>query len=92
MQGKSIYTKTPENKKTIGIQATFISEYKLQKVHFFAKYNCFFGDLCVHFEPLLGCECAYVCHDLRNKKEGIYFKKREYKRSKWHTSDLYLRN
>ena len=44
----------------------------------------FFSKLSVHFEPLLGLEYACVCHDLRLKKEGIYVKKREYERSKWH--------
>ena len=28
----------------------------------------------------------------RPKKEGIYMKKRENERSKWHTSDLHLGN
>ena len=47
--------------------------------------------LCVHFEPPLGQECAYVCHDLRAGKEGIYCNNGEYKASNSHTSDLHLR-
>ena len=45
-------------KQAIRIQVTFILENKLKKKHFLAKYDCFFGDLCVHFEPLLGWQCA----------------------------------
>ena len=33
---------------------------------FFVKYNCFFGDLWVHFEPLLGWEYAHICPRLKN--------------------------
>ena len=40
-----------------------IKQNKPRLERFLAKYDGFFGDLCVHFEPLLGCECAYVCHD-----------------------------
>ena len=60
------------------------------------KSTCFieiwplFSSFCVYFEPLLGWKCAYVCHDLRTEKEGIYVKKREYKRSNWHLGDLAL--
>ena len=50
-------------KQTIGMQVTFITEQNLQKKHFFAKKHCLLGDLCVHFEPLLGWGCTYVCHD-----------------------------
>ena len=50
-------------KQAIGIQVTFIAGKKLQKEHFLAKKHCLLGDLCVHFEPLLGWECAYVCHN-----------------------------
>ena len=34
------------------------------------RYSCVFA--C--FELLLGWECAYVCHDLKTEKEGIYSK------------------
>ena len=54
-----------------GILLTFISEIKPQKVHFLAKYDCFFRDLCLHFEPLLGSEFANVSYYLRIEKEGI---------------------
>ena len=33
-----------------GIQVTFILEIKPQKECFLIKYDCFFGDLCVHFD------------------------------------------
>ena len=36
--------------KATGIQVTFISEVKLQKETFLAKYDNFFAHLCVHFE------------------------------------------
>ena len=66
---------------------TFILENKLQKEYFLAKYDSFFSELCVHFEPLLRWECAYVCHDIKTEKEEIYNKQREYKTSNWHSSD-----
>ena len=50
-------------KENVGTQVTFISEIKPRLERFLEKYDCFFGDLCVHFEPLLRWECAYVCHD-----------------------------
>ena len=31
-----------------------------------------------NFEPLLGWECAYVCHNQRTEKEGILDKRTEY--------------
>ena len=49
-------------KQAIGIQGTFIMEKNLQKVRFLAKNHSHFGNLCVHFEHLLGWECTYVCH------------------------------
>ena len=54
-----------------GIQVTFISEIKPQKERFLEKYDCFFKDLCILLEPLLGWERAYVCNDLRTAKESI---------------------
>ena len=54
-----------------GIQVTYISKIKIQKEAFLAKYDCFFADLCVHYEPLLGWKCTYVCHNLRTEKEGM---------------------
>ena len=39
-----------------------------------------FVDLFVHFEPLLGWECACVCDDLGTEKKAIYIKKWEHKR------------
>ena len=53
---------TQNIKQKFGIKLTFISEIKPRKECFLAKQDCFLGDLCVHFEPLLGWEYAYVCH------------------------------
>ena len=64
-------TNSKNIKRRVGIQVTFISGIKPQKKGFLAKYDRFFGDLCVHFEHLLELECAYVCHDLRTEKESI---------------------
>ena len=50
-------------KQGIGIEVTFIMETKLQKEHFLPEKYCLSGDLCVHFESLLGWKCTYVCHD-----------------------------
>ena len=49
-------------KQNVAIQVTFISEINSRLERFLAKYDCFFKDLCVHFEPLLVWESAYVCH------------------------------
>ena len=54
-----------------GIQVASISDIKPQKQRFLAKYDCFFGDMCVRFQSLLGWECVYVCHHLRTGKGGI---------------------
>ena len=59
--------------QAFGIQATFITKIKPQKERFLAKSNLF-DDLCIHFEPLLGWECAYVWHNIRTQKEIIYGK------------------
>ena len=79
---KMAFTVNIQNiKQAIGIQVTFIlkddlhlSGKKVQKEHFLAKKHCLSGNLCVHFEPLLRCECAYVCPNIRTEKEGIYCK------------------
>ena len=39
------------------------------------KIRQFFSEFCYHIEPLFWWECAYICHDLKNEKEGIYVKK-----------------
>ena len=48
-------------KQKFGVQVTFILEIKPQKESLLAKYDCHYGDLCVHFEPLLRWESEYVC-------------------------------
>ena len=59
------------------------------KVKFLSKFGHFLSDLRIQFEPLLGRECASVCHDLKTEKEGIYAKMQEYERSNCHTSELH---
>ena len=64
---------------------------KLPEKTVYLRYALFLHFCCsVRFEPILGWECAYVSHDLRTKKEGIYRKLREYKANNCHTSDLDL--
>ena len=64
-------------KQRVGIQVTFISEKTPQKKKvFLTKYDLFFGDLCAHFEHLLGLECAYVCHNLRTENKKAFKAKR----------------
>ena len=58
-------------KQKFGIQVTFISEIKPQKERFLAKYDCYFGDLCVHFKPPLRWESAYVCPNIRTEKKAF---------------------
>ena len=61
---------------------------KLLEKIIYLEYALFFRFcLSVHFEPLLGWECACVCHDLWTEKQGIYAKKREYKTNSCHISD-----
>ena len=66
-------------------KSTFFSNFVISYGHFRNRY-------CVLFESLLGWECAYLCHDKRNEKEGIYNKTRENKTNNWHTIDLYPEN
>ena len=56
------------------MQVNFVFEIKLKRYICFAKCDYYFGDLFVHFEPLLGWECAYVCYNIRTEKEGTYGK------------------
>ena len=44
-----------------------ILEIKLKRYISLEKCGCYFGDLRVHFEPLLGWESAYVCHNIRTE-------------------------
>ena len=67
----------------------FVFQIKLKRYIYFAKYDCCFGNSCVHFEPLLGWECAYVCHNIRTEKESTYGKNSEQKTSNWHTSEFH---
>ena len=60
---KTFKTNSRNGKQSIGIEVTFIIEKKFQKIHFLAKIPCLLGDLCVHFETLLGWECTYLCHN-----------------------------
>ena len=57
--------------QAIWILVPFISEVNPQKEKYLAKYDCFLADICVHFEPLLGWKCAYICYHLRTEKEDI---------------------
>ena len=61
---KAFKAKVENRKQAIVLQVIFISKIKLKK-YIFSRYQ-------VLFEPLLGLECAYVCHKLRTGKEGIY--------------------
>ena len=71
---------------------TFL-ENKLRKKNVFWKLWAFFQRISlVHFESLIEWDCGCVCHDWRNKQEGIYVKKRAYERRNWHKSDLYSSN
>ena len=55
-------------KETIGTQVTLTLKIKLEKSIVSKKYNhCFQALLWVFFNPLLGWECAYVCHKLKRK-------------------------
>ena len=71
-----------QNKKTRNWNTSdFISKNKHKKNVPLSKCDHFFQKLCVQFEPLLGWESAFICHDLRTEKEGIYVKRQENKRN-----------
>ena len=63
LKKKTFKAKREYIEQQIGIQLTLISKEKLQNQDFLAKYDSFLGDIYVHFEPMLGWEYAYVCHD-----------------------------
>ena len=69
---------------------SLIFQVKFQKERFLAKYDHFFCYLFIHFEPLLGWECAYVYYDVGTEKEGIYVKYWEYKANTWQPSSWKL--
>ena len=46
----------------------------VSKADFLSKYDHFFTFWCLHFEHMLGWECANSCHNLQTKKGGIYSK------------------
>ena len=55
LKKKAFIIKNQNIKQRVGIQVTFILEIKLgKKKGFLAKCDSFFGDLCIHFEHLLG--------------------------------------
>ena len=59
MKKKKAFTVDSQNiKKSFCTQVIFIMEDKFQKKYFSAKKHYFFGDLCVHFQILLGWECV----------------------------------
>ena len=41
--------------------------------------TAFFGDFCIHFEPLLGWKCSYVCRKKLTVKSEIKDKQLAYK-------------
>ena len=58
----------------MGIQVTFISEKKLQKEQFLAKYDCFFHGLMRLFWTHVRMDMCHVLHNLRTDKEGLWGK------------------
>ena len=78
---KELTVKSKIKKQGIGIQVTSSQKISIKKNVPLSKCDHFFQKLCVHFEPLLGWESAFICHDLRTEKEGIYVKRQENKRN-----------
>ena len=62
-------------KEANGLQVNFVFEIKLKRYICFAKYDSYFGDWCVHFDPMLRWECAYVCLNVRTEKGNTYGEK-----------------
>ena len=60
---QSIYSKYSEYKIIHWHRSDLNLEKKASKTPFLAKYDCFFSDLCVRFEPLLGWKYAYACQE-----------------------------
>ena len=73
LKNKAFRINSQNKKRAIDKEVTFISEIKLQKEHFLSKRHCLLGDLRVHFEPLLGWKCTYICHHQAIEKEGRTF-------------------
>ena len=58
-----------EKKQNKHLACMWPSCSKLILVNLLAKYYPAFSCIYVLFEPLLGCECAYVCHNLWTEKK-----------------------
>ena len=67
--------KKRNKRQAIGIQVTSSQKIIIEKNILLSNCDHFFRKLCVHLEPLLGWESAFISHDLRTEKEGIYVKK-----------------
>ena len=57
-------------KQNFGTQVNFISEIKPQKERFLAKYDCFFGNLCIWDKYLEYKTSNQHTSDLRHGKEA----------------------
>ena len=88
LENKAFTINSQHIEQPVEIIVTLISEINFKKMHL-AKHDCFFADLCIHFEPLIGQQYPYVCHHLRNEKEAIQDKQLQYKKGHWHTNDLH---
>ena len=80
MKQKTFKAKREIIKQAIGIEVTLNLEIKLQKYIFQQNMTIRKPEM-RPFEPLLGYEYAYVCHNERTQKGDIYSKKQEYKTS-----------
>ena len=67
LKKKAFMINSQHIEQPIEIIVTLISERNL----YLAKHDCFFANLCIQFEPLIGQQNAYICHHLRNEKEAI---------------------
>ena len=81
MKKKEFMVKRQNIKQAISIQATSSRKISIKKNILLSKCDHLFSKLWVHFEPLLGWEYAFICHDLRTEKQDIYVKKRENERN-----------
>lgn len=73
LKKKAFSVKCQNMKQAVSMEVTFILVNKHQK-NFFYQNTTLFRKLCINFEPLLGWESVYVCHNLKPGRKGLYDK------------------
>ena len=77
LKKKAFPVKCQNMKQAVSMEVTFILVNKHQK-NIFYQNTTLFKKLCINFEPLLGQESVYVCHNLKPGRKGLYDKQSQY--------------